>query len=688
MAHDPLALLNPAQRTAAEAVRGPVCILAGAGSGKTATITARIAHQVRSGVVAAHEVLAVTFTDRAARELRARLGGLGLDRPVRAATFHAAAWAQLRYFWPHLHPDRPLPDVLGSKLSLLIPLARGAGVEARDLANEIEWAKARRLTPETYAAGLGRRVPPLDPERMAAVYRHYEEAKQQRNVIDYEDMIGLATDMLEQDAGIAEQVRARYRTFTVDEFQDVNAAQYALLEAWLGGRDDVCVVGDDDQTIYSFTGASSRYLLEFPQRYTDATVVVLVENYRSTAPILALANSVLAPLRSGVGKELRAQTSDGPDPVLAACADDSDERARVVAGIQRLLAEGVRPGSIAVAYRVNSQSEPFEAALADAGLPSVVRGEEGFFARAEIRQALAALADAVREDARPAAADPADLPGTTPAAAPSADRRVEQVLRTRLSWHPRREPAAGVARERWRNLAALLDAASRAVRATPDLDLAALLAQFEQRAADGAETADPDGAIALLTLHKAKGLEFDAVFLVGCEEGLLPIRYAEDAEAIEEERRLLYVGITRARRYLHVSWATQRETRTGRMSRRSPSRFIAALATPSAHRKAAGRDRATRSRRQAGGDAGRTPPTQEAEHADNEVGARLRAWRRTRAAADGVPAYVIFPNRTLAELAARQPTTPAELAAVPGFGPARLERYGPAVLALITGQHP
>ncbi len=675
-----LAELNAEQRAAAEAVRGPVRILAGAGSGKTRTITYRIAHQVAEGVAAPDEVLAVTFTDRAARELRARLQGLGLERPVRAATFHAAAWAQLRYFWDRAFPERPHPEVLASKLALLVPVAKRLRVEGRDLAAEIEWAKARRLTPATYPEGLAGRVPPLPAAQMAEVYAGYERAKAERGLVDYDDMLSLTTTMLDEHPRIAEEVRDRYRVFTVDEFQDVNPAQHALLEAWLGGRDDLCVVGDDDQTIYSFTGASARFLLEFDRRHPGAATVTLTENYRSTAQVLRLARSVLAAGRSGAPKRLRAHAGDGPEPVLAACEDDDDELARLVAGIRRLLAEGVPAGEIAVAYRINSQSEPVEAALEAADIPYEVRGDEGFFSRPEIRQALALLREAA--SAPPRHTGPPPIAGTAPAAPPPADREVERVLREGLSWHPRREPPGGVARERWRNLGALLDAAAREVRTAPSTTLADLVATFERRAADGEATADPDGAVTLLTLHKAKGLEFDAVFLVAVEEGLLPISHAKDDEAVAEERRLLYVGVTRARRHLQLSWAAARPSRNGRMTTRRRSRFLDGLVddAPVRSRTRGGRTGGSRAvAPQLPGAANGAPPRDEA------LAEALRAWRRQRATREGVPAYVVFPDRTLDELSRRRPTSRTELAAIPGLGPTRLERYGAELLDVLTG---
>jgi DNA helicase II / ATP-dependent DNA helicase PcrA len=568
-----LADLNPAQRAAAQAVRGPVAILAGAGTGKTRTITYRIAIQVRLGVARPGQVLAVTFTERAAAELRHRLGGLGVPGPVRAATFHAAAWAQLRHFWPRLRSG-PQPDVLASKLPLLAGAARRTGASARDLASEIEWAKARGLGPEEYAAACGAvpgREPPLEPAAVARIYGDYEREKHRRGLVDYDDMVLWVADLLDSDPDAAAEVRDRYRFLTVDEFQDVNPAQWRLLEAWLGESSEVCVVGDPEQTIYGFAGATAAYLLGFTRRFPAARVFALTHNYRSTAPILSLAASVLAPGRRarGATTALRARTPDGPRPTLRALPDADAEVAAVMAGVGGLLDRGVPAGEVAICYRLNSQSQPFEAALRDAGIPHVVRGDGGFATRPEIRQAITALAAAAAGAGRQWGPPP---PGGARPARLRPDRDAERVLRQQLSWHPSREPRGDVARERWRNLALLTDLARRVAADDPELDLAGLVAALAARVGG----AGGEAGVSLLTLHRSKGLEFDAVFAVGIEEGLVPITQARSAAAIAEERRLLYVGLTRARRYLWVSWAAERRGPTGRVSARRPSRFLAA----------------------------------------------------------------------------------------------------------------
>jgi len=560
-----LAGLNAEQRAAAEAVRGAVCILAGAGTGKTRTITHRIAAQIVTGTALPEQVLAVTFTDRAAGELRARLAGLQVPGPIRAATFHSAAWAQLRYFWPR--GEAPLPEVLPSKLPLLGRDAMRLRVAARDLASEIEWAKSRGVVPEQYwKAAVGRDLPaPADV--IAEVYASYERAKEQSGTIDYEDMILRTAELLESDPEAAAQVRDRYRYLTVDEFQDVNPAQWRLLRAWLGDSQELCVVGDDDQSIYGFTGATPEYLLTFGKLFDTARLFRLSRNYRSTPQVLELANGVLG--RRSAGRRLIAAGLPGPAPQLVEFGNAEGELAGVVAAVRRLLSQDVPAGEIAICYRTNRQSEPYEAALGEAGIPFVVRGEGGFFAQPEIQQAIRALRTATAPSARTPGGPP---PLGARANAPRLDREVERVLRDALAFNPRREPDGQAAKDRWRNLLTLLELAT--ARTQAGTDLAAFVAELEERTAAGQDSADEGGAVNLVTLHKAKGLEFDAVFLVGVEEGLVPIGHAKDDAAIAEERRLLYVGVTRARRHLWISWAKSRTGTGGGVSRRRPSRFL------------------------------------------------------------------------------------------------------------------
>jgi DNA helicase-2/ATP-dependent DNA helicase PcrA len=646
---DPLDLfdgLSPDQRAAVEAVEGPVCIIAGAGSGKTRTITHRIAHQVRSGAARADQVLALTFTERAASELKHRLQSLGIAGNVRATTFHAAAFAQIRYFWSRVH-DRPLPTVLDRKVPLLLPLARQARVEASDLATEIEWAKARLITPDRYAGVARTRDAPLPPDQMAAVFARYEQLKTDRDLLDFDDMLTLAFDLM-RDENVAREVRDRYRYYTVDEFQDVNPSQWQLLRCWLGDRDDLCVVGDDDQTIYSFSGATSEYLRNFRDHFPQARVVTLADNYRSTAPVLDLANRLLRADRPNA-KQLRAQVADGPRPRIMACDDDTVERRKTLDWIRGLIDDGVPLHEIAVCLRTNSQTQAWEETFEKARVPARVHGDRTFFERPEIRQALRALHEAAQSPPAPTAAPP-PVAGTTAAGARRPDRVVEQVLRDRFSWHPRREPDGQAAKQRWGNLSELHRLVMSITDEHPRHELADVMAEL----ADRARTAGPNtatSAVTLLTLHKAKGSEFDAVCLVGLEDGLMPITYAATAEEVAEERRLLYVGMTRARKYLWLSWAQQRRGWNGKPMRRRPSRFLNDL---------------------------QPPPT-----ADQRLAGELRAWRLDRARRDEVPPYVVFSDRTLQELASIRPTSPTELLAIHGFGTTKVRRYGSELLGLL-----
>ena len=656
--------LNPEQRAAAEAVRGPVVIVAGAGTGKTRTITHRIAHQVHTGVADPPQILAVTFTDKAASELRHRLHDLGLPAPIRAATFHAAAWAQLRWFWNRL--DRgPLPEVLASKVGLLVPLARRTKTEAKDLAAEIEWAKARRLSPDEYAATAGHRDGPLQAEQMAAVYAEYERVKNERGHIDYDDMLLLTITMLSEHPQIAAEVHDRYRHLTVDEFQDVNPAQFALLRAWLGDNDNVCVVGDDDQTIYSFTGAASDYLTGFREHFPTAQQVTLTRNYRSTPQVLALANRVLWTKPKAARKRLVAVDGTGPAPQFCEHPDHHAEVAAVVDSIGKLVANGTPVGEIAVLYRVNSQSELYEAALGAAGIPYVVPGAGGFYDRSEIRQAVAVLSAAAGRD-EPA---PLGLHNTTPAVPRSLDDRVRRVLREQMGYDHRKEPRGEAAQERWRNLGVLVALAASEAEAAPELTLGDLVARIRARAAAGADAAGDAGAVTLSTLHRAKGREFDAVFLVAVEEGLLPISYAKTDAELEEERRLLYVGVTRARTHLTISWATERPGWGGKITARRPSRLLYNLGE--------------------GAPVSVTPVPKKRKASktivEGPVAERLRSWRRQRAADDEVPAFVVFNDKTLAELARVQPQSRRDLLTIPGIGPAKADRYGEDILELLAG---
>jgi DNA helicase-2/ATP-dependent DNA helicase PcrA len=580
---DLLAALDPEQREVALATKGPVCVLAGAGTGKTRAVTHRIAYAVASGVVNPAHVLALTFTVRAAGELRARLRDLGGGaQAVRASTFHSAALRQLTYFWPRVIGGRP-PKLVESKLPLLREAARDMrlrldGPALADAVTEIEWAKVGQTHPDSYlpAALSAGRTPSAGPEQVAGLYQAYEQLRRDRQLIDFESVLELTAAILFTEPVMASEVHAAFRYFTVDEFQDVNPLQKLLLDAWLGGRDDLCVVGDPRQMIYSFTGATATYLRDFAVDYPDATVVRLVRDYRSTPQVVAVANRLAVAPGGGAGPAatgvsggaggsgaLVAQRRPGPEPLVSRYDDDEAEAAGVATRAAMLIASGVPPGEIAILVRVNAHMERFELALAAAKVPFVVRGAERFYERPEVRQALVLVRGAARADS--SGADAALAVGDMPAA-------VRHVLAgAGLTAEP--SAARGAVRERWESLAAIAALAQDMTAAYPQATLAEFAAELARRADIGHAPAAT--ALTLATMHAAKGLEWDAVLLPGLVEGIMPIVHARTADAIEEERRLLYVAVTRARQHLQLSWAPARSP--GAAQSRQRSRFLRAL---------------------------------------------------------------------------------------------------------------
>ncbi|HEY6494905.1 MAG TPA: ATP-dependent helicase [Trebonia sp.] len=563
-----LAALDPEQRAVALAVRGPVCVLAGAGTGKTRAITHRIAYAVGTGVVKPAQVLALTFTVRAAGELRGRLRALGGGaEAVRATTFHAAALRQLTYFWPRVIGGRP-PRLVESKLPMLREAARDLGLRVdgpglSDAVTEIEWAKVCQVHPDSYvfAATAAGRAPSAGVEDVGRLYAAYEALRRDRQLIDFESVLELTAAFVLTEPAVAREVHTAFRYFTVDEFQDVNPLQKLLLDAWLGQREELCVVGDPRQTIYSFTGATSEYLRSFSRDYPTATVARLVRDYRSTPQVVDAANR-LVDARSEVDA-LVAQRPHGPDPVVTRYADEEAEAAGVAASVAALIRQGVPAQEIAVLLRINAHAERFERALNDAKVPYVVRGGERFYDRPEVRKALVLLRGAAR--AAGAGTDATGLPGELPAA-------VRHVLAS-AGLTPTPPAARGAVRERWESLAAIAGLADNLAATRP----AATLAEFAAEVAEREQTghAPVAAAVSLATMHAAKGLEWDAVLLPGLTEGIMPIVHARTAEAIEEERRLLYVAVTRARVHLALSWAPARTP--GAESSRQRSRFLAVL---------------------------------------------------------------------------------------------------------------
>jgi DNA helicase-2/ATP-dependent DNA helicase PcrA len=595
--------LNAEQRRAVEVVRGPVCILAGAGSGKTTTITHRIANQVASGAFAPSQILAVTFTDKAAGEMRGRLEGLGV-RGVRASTFHSAALSQLRYFRPEA-----VGKIVASKALLVYNLVRALPPPfkfraAGDFATEIEWARNRRIPPSRYLDSLDGRSPPLPGDVMKRVYERYELVKRDQGLIDFEDLLERAIEVFE-DEHVAAEFRERYHTFTVDEYQDVNLLQQTLLDAWLGGREDVCVVGDDYQSIYGFTGATPEYLLDMPERFPRATVIRLEENYRSTPEVLELANR-LVPKLGGAEKALRPVRPSGPEPDVRPFAGVEAEAAYLV---ERIRGAGCPLEEIALLARTHMRLADFEAVLAKAGIQ---HQGAALLTREAARRVLRAL-------------DPAG---------PAAQVRT---IAQDLGWLSNPPEKLGEREQtRQSDLARLVRLAEEVGGTGADFR-----AELDRRFGDGGEVRR---GVHLLTYHGAKGLEFELVLLPRLEEKELPTKLARTGVEVEEERRLFYVGITRARRGLAITWVGK------------PSRFLAELMPEAA--------------------AAEPPEGVEA----------LKAWRLDRARRDEVPAYVVFHNSTLEEIADRRPQSLAELAVVPGVGPAKLQRYGEELLAALAQQ--
>jgi DNA helicase II / ATP-dependent DNA helicase PcrA len=569
-----LAALDPEQRAVALAARGPVCVLAGAGTGKTRAITHRIAYAVATGVVDPAHVLALTFTVRAAGELRGRLRALGDGAAsVRASTFHAAALRQLSYFWPRVIGGRA-PRLVESKMPLLREAAAGLGLRSdgasmADAVTEIEWAKVCQVHPDSYvfAAAEAGRSPSAGVEDTGRLYAAYESIRRDRQLIDFESVLELTAAILLTEPAAAREVQAAFRYFTVDEFQDVNPLQKLLLDAWLGGRDELCVVGDPRQTIFSFTGATSEYLRSFAADYPRATMVRLVRDYRSTPQVVTLANRLVAAAAKDGGTEsdaLVAQRPGGPEPAIRRYPDEEAEAAGVAAAIAGLIARGTAPSEIAVLVRINAQLERFERALGEARVPYVVRGGERFYERPEVRQALVLLRGAAR--AAGAGTDATGLPGELPAA-------VRHVLAS-AGLSATAPAARGAVRERWESLTAIAGLADAVAAARPAATLAEFAAEMAERAESG--HAPVASAVTLATMHAAKGLEWDAVHVPGLTEGIMPIVHARTAEAVEEERRLLYVAVTRARVHLELSWAQARTP--GGEAFRPRSRFLASLA--------------------------------------------------------------------------------------------------------------
>jgi DNA helicase II / ATP-dependent DNA helicase PcrA len=540
--------LDEQQRQAAESLLGPVVLLAGAGTGKTRAITHRIAYGVATGVYSPSRVMALTFTNRAAGELRSRLRALGAGG-VSARTFHASALSQLAFFWPQV-VGGSAPRLLESKGRLIGHAAESLRLKLdtatlRDTAAEIEWRKVSRLSIDEYAAAARPLPQTLTLEKAIDLQRAYERVKDERKQLDFEDVLLVTAGMIDSEPRVAQQVREQYRFFVVDEYQDVSPLQQELLALWLGERDDLCVVGDASQTIYTFAGATPNYLLGFTSEYQDATTIRLEQNYRSTPAIVDAANRVMQGRAGALELHAVAGTPAGPAPTVIEYPNDRAEARGIADAIAAEIEAGTPPEAIAVLYRINVQSAVIESALGDLGVPCIIRGATRFFDLREVKEAIMMLKGA-----------------SISIVGEPLFKTVSDVLRS-LGWTQDPPETRGAVRDRWESLNAILRLAEESPAGTTLKEFVAEL--LERQSGQHEPTMS---AVTLATLHSAKGLEWDSVHIAGASEGLLPIGYARTETAVEEERRLFYVGITRARRRLRLSWAGPN---------REPSRFLADL---------------------------------------------------------------------------------------------------------------
>ncbi|EEH63659.1 HRDC domain protein [Gleimia coleocanis DSM 15436] len=666
--------LDPEQRTVATQVTGPLAVLAGAGTGKTRAITYRLAYGVQQGAYDQQSVLAVTFTARAAMEMRHRLSSLGVPG-IQSRTFHAAALRQLSYFWPQAIGG-DVPEIAKHKASLLSAACNRLGISIdkqliRDFAAEVEWAKVSMIDPYDYPQVIAEqhRVVPgnLDATTMADLLKVYESVKTEAGRIDFEDVLLLMVGIMQENDLIARQIRHQYRHFVVDEFQDVSPLQYELLNQWLGGRHDICVVGDVAQTIYSFTGATPKYLVNFESDHPGARRVELNRNYRSTPQIVSLANQVLRVKNNGaVGTDLPvgsvklvSQRDSGPAVNFRSFETDEAEATEVASYVKQLISEGTKPEDIAILFRTNAQSEAFENALSELGISYTVKGGERFFERPEIRQAVGTirrLGELSRKVLEPGSQD--------------LIQTIKDVVGP-LGWAEEAPKAAGAVRERWESLDALVVLAY----AKQHLTIAEFARELDERA--NAQLAPELASVTLSSLHAAKGLEWETVILAGISEGLVPISMAETPAEIEEEKRLLYVGVTRARTRLLITYARSRGA--GRVQKRRVSRFLSQM-WPELPGQQSG---TAPGRRTNVAKSKKTAAAEELTELEKIIFEALREWRKDEAEERSVPAFVIFSDSTLIDIAKAQPRTLVQLRVIRGVGATKLEAFGTPVLRLV-----
>jgi DNA helicase-2/ATP-dependent DNA helicase PcrA len=687
-----LAGLNDSQFAAVTSTASPLAILAGAGSGKTRVLTRRIAHRVRSGEIEPAHTLAITFTRKAAAELRDRLHSLHLPGQVTAGTFHAIAFAQLRQRWDERGIEPP--EVLSRKVGVIGRLVRARSATLpMDLAGEIEWAKARLISAADYpaAAALAQREPPLDPAAVAEIYQRYEDEKLRKRLVDFDDLLRLATRDIVRDPDYAAARRWRIRHVFVDEFQDVNPLQHGLLQAWLGDQGDLCVVGDPNQAIYAWNGADADYLRNFDQHHPGGTTVALELNYRSTPQILGLANVVLtAPIARERGEstaiQLRPTRRSGPLPTVADYDDEITEARFIAQAVRDAHGPGRTWSQQAVLVRTNAQLAVIEQAFTAARIPFRSRGGGQLLDQPEIRDALdtmrrgpGQLSERLDELAAlintEALADDAE----TPVAAAGAPDDSSGTTTPRLT------------SERRANLAELVRLGREYLGMDPAGGVGAFRAWLTSTLRSDDQASGRD-AVDLATFHAAKGLEWPVVHIAGLEDGLVPIRHAETESAQAEERRLLYVALTRAGDRLSLSWCRNRTFGT-RTARRRPSPYLEFVemalemlnddgSVPDISARLAERRRARRTPAPARPKRGAaTADLDDAALARFEL---LKTWRLNKARAADVPAFVIFNDATLAAIAAAAPDELRELLRLPGIGAVKAERFGAEVIEVLA----
>jgi DNA helicase II / ATP-dependent DNA helicase PcrA len=676
--------LTSSQRAAVTSESAPLCILASAGAGKTRVLTRRIAYRARRGSADAAHTVAVTFTRKAAGELQHRLRQLGLREQVTAGTFHSLASAQLHRWWSDRGQQPPV--LLERKARLLAPLAgsrRGlAQAPVAELAGHMEWARARLIGPDRFEAAVHserRSLPPgVTPGDLAGLYNRYEHEKRRRGLIDFDDLLSLCADALERDPEFAGAQRWRWRHVYVDEFQDLNALQHRLLLAWLGPSRDLFVVGDPQQAIYGWNGADPDLLTQVPRRWPGTEVIHLDANHRCTRQIVAAAASVLGP----AGGRLHSAGREGPEPRVQAYPSETAEATGIAAEVRRGYEDGRAWGSMAVLTRTNAQLIPIQKALSSAGIPFWAPARAALLDDSVVRRVLQEMRG---DQGRPLQAAAADL-----AAQADEDLRPEAI-----SGENRSDDDAGRAA-----LTALAELARSFAGQEPGTTVGRWLAWLPSALRDGSDGASRSGAVTVCTFHRAKGLEWDAVWVAGLEQGLVPIGRTGSPGAEAEEKRLLYVALTRAASDLRCSWARQRTFGT-RPVPRDPSPWLDLIAGPggSGGGRGAGprgassqqwRERIEQQRRglREKSKSARRPIRSKLPEGwgdpDPDLVSSLRAWRLETARTSGVPAYVVLHDVTLEALAALRPTTVEQLLAVPGLGPVKAARYGPSLLSLLT----